>query len=146
MLIARETVETAASKEAVWQVLQDVSNWPTWDHGIEYSTLDGPFQAGTAGTLKPKGGPRVNTLLTQVEPYKMFVDEAQLFFARIKVSHFLEAYRGKTIITHQIEMTGPLAFFFAIMIGKGMKKILPATMQMMIAQAETRENNHGSTL
>ncbi len=39
-------------------------------------------------------------------------------------------------MTHQIEMTGPLAFFFAFVIGRSMKKNLPQQMAAMIKKAE----------
>lgn len=136
MLIIKHAVETTATPEAVWKIWQDVTNWNTWDHGIEFSTLDGPFKTGTTGTLKPKGGPLVHTKLTHVEPHKMFVDEAKLALARIIVSHSLTQSNGKTYVTHQIEMTGPLAFFYSIVIGRNMKKNLPQEMQAMVKKAE----------
>jgi len=136
MLIIKHTVETKATAGAIWQVWQDVPNWNTWDHGIEYSTLNGPFKAGSTGTLKPKGGPLVHTLLTHVEPMKMFADEAKLTLARIIVSHYLTESNGKREVTHQIEMKGPLAFIFAYLIGRQMKKNLPQEMAAMVKKAE----------
>ena len=136
MLIIKHTVETTASPKAIWDIWQDVSNWNTWDHGIEFSTIDGPFREGAKGTLKPKGGPLVHTTLTAVEPMKMFVDESKLPLARIIVSHFMNESNGKTIVTHQIEMNGPLAFVFAFLIGRTMKKNLPQEMKAMIEKAE----------
>lgn len=139
VLIIKHTVETTASPAAIWEIWQDVTNWNTWDHGIEYSTIDGPFETGTTGTLKPKGGPLVHTKLTLVEPMKRFVDEAKLTLARIIVSHVLTQSEGKTYVTHQIEMTGPLAFFFAFVIGRNMKKNLPQEMLAMVQKAESLE-------
>ena len=136
MLIIKNTVETTASPEEIWDIWQDVSNWNTWDHGIEYSTINGPFRKGTTGTLKPKGGPLVHTKLTAVEPMKMFIDESKLPLARIIVSHFMNVSNGKTQVTHQIEMNGPLAFVFAFLIGRTMKKNLPQEMKAMIKKAE----------
>lgn len=63
MLIIKHTIKTTASPAAIWHIWQDVAHWNTWDHGIEYSTLDGPFAEGTTGTLKPKGGPLVSLQL-----------------------------------------------------------------------------------
>lgn len=137
MLIIKHTVETTASPEAIWHIWEDVTNWNTWDHGIEFSTINGPFAAETTGTLKPVGGPLVQTKLTSVQRNKMFVDEAKLTFARIIVTHFLTESDGKTYVTHQIEMTGPLAFFFAIVIGRNMKRNLPQEMMAMIKKAES---------
>lgn len=136
MLIIKHTVETTAPASVIWHIWQDVKNWHTWDHGIEYATNNGPFIAGSTGTLKPKGGPLVHTLLTHVEFMKMFVDESKLPFARIIVSHFLKVSSGITYVTHQIEMKGPLAFLFSYLIGRKMKKNLPQEMLTMIKKAE----------
>lgn len=136
MLIIEHTVETTAPAAAIWQIWQDVSNWNSWDPGIEYSSINGPFRVGTKGVLKPKGGPLVHTVLTQVEPLKLFVDEAKLTLAHVTVAHFMNESGGKTQVTHRIEMKGPLAFLFAILIGRGMKKNLPREMLAMVKKAE----------
>jgi len=136
MLIIKHTVQTTAPAWAIWHIWSDVSNWPTWDHGIQSSSINGPFVVGTMGKLKPKGGPEVITKLTSVKPNQSFVDEAKLVCARIIVSHSITQSGSKTLVTHQIEMQGPLAFFFAFVIGRGMKKNLPAEMLAMVKKAE----------
>lgn len=143
MLIIKHTVETSASPEDIWQIWQDVKNWNTWDYGIEYSNINGPFAEGAKGVLKPKGGPLVHTQLTCVEPFKKFVDESKLFLARIVVSHYLAQSAGKTLVTHQIEMKGPLAFLFAYLIGRTMKKNLPQEMETMVKKAESLAKTKG---
>ena len=102
MLIIKHTVETTTSPEEIWDIWQDVSNWNTWDHGIEFSTINGPLREGTTGTLKPKGGPLVHTTLTAVESMKMFIDESKLPLTRIIVSHFMNRLNGKTQVTHHV--------------------------------------------
>jgi Polyketide cyclase / dehydrase and lipid transport len=134
---SEELVETKASPRAIWQIWEDVKNWNSWDHGIEYSTIDGPFEAGTRGTLKPKGGPLVRTQLTSVEPMRSFVDESSLPLCRMVFSHFLTQSQGKTQVTHEIEMKGPFAFLFAFLIGRKMKQNLPQEMASMIKKAES---------
>jgi hypothetical protein len=71
MFTIQHTEETQASAAHIWRIWSDVKNWHTWDHGIEFSKINGPFQTGTTGTLKPKGGPLVHTKLTQVVPMHM---------------------------------------------------------------------------
>ena len=139
MLIIKHTVETKASAKTIWDIWKDVSHWNTWDHGIEHSSIDGPFAKGTPGTLKPKGGPLVRTKLTEVVPMKRFVDESKILFSRIIISHYLIEFPGKTQVTHQIEMKGPFAFLLAFLIGRNMKKNLPQEMQSMIKKAESHE-------
>ena len=136
MLIIEHTIETKAPPKAIWSLWEDVKNWKTWDHGIEFSTLSGPFIKGTTGTLNPKGGPLVHTTLTLVDPLKMFIVESKLFLCRMMVSHYLEVSHTMTKVTHRIEMQGPLSFLFAYLIGKTMKKNLPQEMQTLVKKAE----------
>ncbi len=138
MFIIKHTIETKATPQDIWEIWKDVPNWNTWDHGIEFSTLNGPFQSGTTGTLKPKGGPLVHTQLTRVEPFKMFIDESRLPLGRILVAHYLTEANGSTQVTHHIEMKGPLAWFYAIVIGRTMKQNLPQEMKAMVQKAEAR--------
>lgn len=136
MLLIEHKVETTASPAQIWKVWEDVENWNSWDHGLEFSTIDGPFQTGTKGKLKPKGGPLVQTLLTEVEPLKRFVDEARLPGTKIIVSHSMRRSNEKTYVTHKIEMKGPLGWLFAFLIGRKMKKNLPNEMLSMVKKAE----------
>ncbi len=114
-----------------------MENWHTWDHGIEYSLIEGPFLVGTKGKLKPKGGPLVHTELTAVEFPKSFVDESQLPLTRIIVSHQMEREGNVTKVTHRVEMKGFLSPLFAILIGRKMKKNMPKEMEAMVRKAET---------
>lgn len=136
MLIAKHTIQTTASPSAVWEVWRDVENWKTWDSGVEYSFIDGPFETGTTGRLKPKGGLAVQMTLTQVEKERLFVDEAKLPLGQIVVSHHLTHNEANLVVTHQIEIKGPLTFVYAYLIGKEIKKTLPQAMNAMITRAQ----------
>src|SRR5271170_6347133 len=112
MLVIKHTVETTATPIQIWRVWEDVERWESWDHEIELSRLDGPFQTGTTGYLKPKGGPLLKTLITHVEPFKMFVQEAKLFLAKTVMTQSITKVAGKTQVTFQNEIQGPLALFY----------------------------------
>lgn len=132
----KRTVETIASADAIWKVWEDVPNWKIWDHGVEYSTIEGPFVTGARGTLKPKAGPQVHTTFTLVEPKKAFTVEAKLLFTRMIVSHFLTESNGKRQITHQFEFKGPLGFFFERVIGRKIEKNLQYDIDTLAQLAE----------
>lgn len=70
---------------------------------------------------------------------KSFVDESKLPGARIIMSHTLTESAGRLLLTHQIEMKGPLAFLFAYLIGRTMKKNLPIEMRALITKAELQK-------
>ncbi len=139
MLIKEHTLETELKEESIWRVWEDVKNWNLWDSGIEYSSIEGPFQVGTQGVLKPRGGPVIRTKLTVVEPMNMFVDEATLKGAKILVTHFLTRVGQKLTVTHRIEMKGPLSLFYSFVIGRDMRKNLPHEMMELVKRAEAFE-------
>ncbi|MES2345851.1 MAG: hypothetical protein V4494_07950 [Chlamydiota bacterium] len=61
----------------------------------------GKSRTGTSGYLKPKEGPLLKTLLTHVDPFKMFVQEAKLFLAKCVMTHSIDQVAGKTQVTFQ---------------------------------------------
>lgn len=135
MHIVKHTIETKATPIQIWRVWQDVENWKNWDQEIELSRIDGPFQAGTTGCSKFVGTPLFKTLLTQVEPLKLVVQEAYLSFAKVISYQSMSQVAGKTQVTFQVEIRGPLSFFYACMLGRFIKKKIPIEMEGMIKRA-----------
>lgn len=135
MLIVKHTVETTATPTQIWKVWQDVENWKKWDEEIELSQIDGPFQAGTTGSTKFVGTPLFKTLLTQVEPLKLVVQEAYLSFAKVISYQSMSQVAGKTQVTFQVEIRGPLSLFFTFMIRRFVRKKIPLEMEAMVKRA-----------
>src|SRR4051794_25803220 len=74
---ARSTARPAAFFER-WA---DMATWPEWNMDTEWVRLDGPFAAGSTGTLKPKGGPKVKFVVDSLSD-REFVDLSKLVGAR----------------------------------------------------------------
>ncbi len=132
MFIVKHTVETKATPTQIWSIWQDVENWKTWDEQIELSQIDGPFQTGTHGSTKFIGTPLFKTLLTQVEPLKLVVQEAYLSFAKVVSYQSMRQVDDKTEVTFQVEIRGPLSFFYACMLRRFIKKKIPPEMKLML--------------
>jgi hypothetical protein len=66
----QHTIETSASKQAIWNVWRDVANWPSWDEAVQWCKLDGEFKTGATYTLKPIDGPAVKAVIKECEPYR----------------------------------------------------------------------------
>lgn len=132
MRIIKHTLETKATPAQIWNVWKDVENWKKWDQDIELSQIDGPFQAGTTGCTKFVGTPLFKTLLTQVEPFKLVVQEAYLSFAKVVSYQSMHQVAGKTQVTFTVEILGPLSLFFACMLGRFIKKKIPNEMEEML--------------
>ena len=122
MFVVKHTLETKATPIQIWRIWQDVENWKNWDQEIELSRIDGPFQSGTTGCIKFIGTPLFKTLLTQVEPLKLVVQETYLSFAKVISYQSMSQVAGKTQITFQVEIRGLLSLFYACMLGRSFKK------------------------
>ncbi|MCP5504218.1 MAG: SRPBCC family protein [Chlamydiales bacterium] len=135
MLIIKHTIETKATPTQIWEVWKDVENWKHWDQEIELSRIDGPFEAGTTGYTKFIGTPLIKTLLINVEPLKRVVQEAYLFLAKVVSYQSMRQISGNTHVTFQVEIRGPLSFFFARKLRGFIKKKIPMEMEVMLKRA-----------
>ena len=140
MLIIKHTVETTATPTQIWRVWQDVENWNSWDHDLESSGINGPFQVGTMGYLKFKDSPLLKTLLTRVEPLKIFVQEAKLSLATVIMTHIISTIGDKTHVTIQTEIRGPLALFYFLLLGRSIRKKVPIEVLEMLKKAKFLDN------
>lgn len=129
------TATTTAPPAALWARYADPASWPEWDHGAEAVTIDGPIAVGTTGTLKPVGGPLTRFVVTEVTPEASFTDVTRLPLARLTFSHLIEPYQGGSRFTHTVTFTGPLAWLFRRVIGKGIAADMPETMGRLAALA-----------
>jgi hypothetical protein len=132
MLIITHTIETTLSPKQIWGVLVDFENWGKWDKELESCGLDGAFQPGVTGYIKLKDGPRLNTLITYVEPFRFFVQEAKLLLAKAVMTHTIAQVSEKTKITFQTEIRGPFSLLYYYLIGSGIKKKVPIEMEEML--------------
>ena len=102
------TVEAAVSAAAIWSLYEDVTTWPSWDGQAELVTRDGPFAAGSTGTMKFRGQEPLDYRLSKVDPLLEFVDETPVGDVVVRVSHRLEPVSaGRLRITYAAEIDGP---------------------------------------
>jgi hypothetical protein len=130
-------VEADVPAEAIWSLYEDVATWPSWDEEAELVTRDGPFEAGTTGTMKFVDQPPLRYRLTKVEPQREFVDETPVGDLVVRVSHLLEPLpSGRLRITYSAEIDGPVEQ--AQEIGPMITADFPETMASLIALAKER--------
>jgi len=123
----------------IYDLYAEVSNWPMWDPEVERASVSGPFVVGTAGTLKPKGGPESKIELIEVSPGRSFTVRCRLPFCEMIFGHELVQTASLATATHTVSFTGPLSKIFGFLIGRGIKKTLPSTMNGLKRAAEARQ-------
>jgi hypothetical protein len=122
-----------------WARYDDVTTWPSWDAQAEKITRDGPFQAGTTGTMKFMGQDPLAYRLAKVEPLREFVDETPAGPLLVRVSHLLEPVAaGRLRITYSAEIEGPEEA--AQQVGPMITADFPETMASLVALAKERSS------
>ena len=127
------SAETTASPADVWRRYVDVGTWPEWNAAVGSVDLDGPFAAGTAGTLTPPHqGPLPFRVIAATENagYTSETDIADTVTLRL-TSRLTPLPDGGTRITHRVELDGPAAPYFAQSFGPVLAAGVPRTLEAL---------------
>lgn len=133
-----ETVETTASATQIWAQWSQPETWPSWDDGVEWVKMHGPFAHGSKGEMRPAGGPIVKFVILDVVVERSFKDRSFLPFTALDFTHVYTpaAVGKKATINHRVEMRGLLTPLFSRVIGSGIKKGLRGAMTKLARAAE----------
>jgi hypothetical protein len=134
------SVETSASPAAVWKIWSDTSTWHEWNPDVQSMILNGPFAAGTTGTMKTKQGTR-QVQLADVVPGRSFRLETSVIpLTRFAFECQVAAgAAGKTTISQAIRVGGPLGGVVGGMMGSQIANTFPALLQGLARKAEASE-------
>lgn len=132
---AEHTLDTSAEPGDVWAKLAEVSAWPQWDAGITWAELTGPFSAGSQGRMNVRGEGSRTFRLASVEDQASFTALVKLPLAEIHHIHAQKACDLGTRMTHRIEITGPLSWFYALTRGRILREGLAPSMRKLARMA-----------
>lgn len=135
-LLAQTSLTTSASPQAVYALWADVNNWHTFDDGIEWAKLNGPFAEGATYTIKPKGGPKVKATVVTDQPPTRFIDVSHLWGAKLRFDHTITTTEGISTVEIINTIDGPLAWLWAKILGKDQQADLERSVQKLVATAE----------
>jgi uncharacterized protein YndB with AHSA1/START domain len=134
------SADSDASPEAVWRRYTDVEHWRDWSKkGVEESSIDGDFEAGTTGMSKAPHLPKGKFELVAVEPEKRFVSKAKLPGATLLFEHKIEPAGGGTRITHRATLDGPLTFLWTPVVGRIIQRGMPDGVERLAELAVEKE-------
>jgi hypothetical protein len=115
---ASHTDRCSAEAADVWALWADLDRWPDWNEQIERVEIDGELQAGAEARVKFRRGGTVKFEVIELEPERVFLDEARFPGARLGHEHRLKAISSGCEITHRIYVEGALSGFWALMLGR----------------------------
>ncbi|BEP15290.1 hypothetical protein acdb102_36010 [Acidothermaceae bacterium B102] len=133
--LAAASATSSVAPAAFFARWADMSTWPEWNADTEWVRLDGPFVAGATGVLKPKGGPKVTFTLATLTDDE-FVDVSSLLGAKLTFAHHISEASGRTSVSVEVSLTGPLAPVWNLILGKGIKASLQRDLDALVAVAE----------
>jgi uncharacterized membrane protein len=135
--VATGKVTSTAPPAAFFERWADMATWPEWNLDVEWVRLDGQFAQGATGTLKPKGGPKTRFVVESLVQDKEFVDVSRLAGARLTFAHHVtEAAGGGCTVQVQISMSGPLAWLWERLLGKGLRTSVQSDLERLARIAE----------
>jgi hypothetical protein len=127
--LTRQSVEVAASPEAIWAVLTDISRWPEWNSDVTSTSIDGPIGAGT--TFRWKAGPgTITSTLQLVEPMKGLAWTGRTMGIRAVHTYELAASGDTTTVTSEESWDG----LMVRLMRRQMQKTLDAAIASTLAQ------------
>lgn len=127
--------------DALWPVLANVAGWPELDENIDYITINQTPKVGTTFVLKPKGGPKLKFLIDDFSPPHTYSDICSMPLAKMKTTHLLEDLETGTMVKIEIEISGLLAGFWGLVVGRKHASGLPAQTKRFISGARKQTDN-----
>ncbi|MEJ7876358.1 MAG: SRPBCC family protein, partial [Solirubrobacterales bacterium] len=119
MFEASHTDTTKASPAEVWELWADPARWPEWNDQLTSGELHGKLEVGTEATVKFKRGGKMAFKVVELEPGRLFVDEAKLPGCRFGHEHRVSPIADGAEITHRLYLEGPTSGAFARLFGRG---------------------------
>ncbi len=133
-----ERVKIKATPEQIFTFYENVSEWSSWDPDVQSSSIDGEFKRGAKGRLKPTKGPEAKIEFTEITKNKSFTTITKLPLCTMSFEHQLVSTSDGTEVTHKVVFSGLLSPLFGRIIGNGIKKSLPVTMQGLKNSVESK--------
>jgi uncharacterized protein YndB with AHSA1/START domain len=107
-----------ASVERLWALWADPSRWSEWDPRIDRADSDGELEPGAEIRVKLHKGGTTTHVVVALDPGRCLVTEYGLPGALAGHEHALAPRSGFVEVTHRLYVEGPLAGFWALMLGR----------------------------
>lgn len=121
----------------LWKVLANVAGWVDIDHNIEKLVINQPPALGTPFVLKPKGAPSLKFIIETFQAPTHYADLCSMPGAKMRTLHTLvRLNEHETKIMVDIEIKGPLAWFWGATVGKNHAAGLSAQTNRFVAAAK----------
>ena len=132
------TTPVNTTKAKVWQTLIDVQNWYQWDTEIIEANLEGIFEKGAKGTMKPRTGPKLKFYISELIPNQSYTINTIMPIGELVIKRSLTETNNEIHFTDDIAFKGLLKYIFGLMLGGQFRKVLPEVMNNFKRIAESK--------
>ena len=94
---AEGQIQIEAPIETVWDVLADLSAWPTWNHDVKSMAVEGPLEPGSVFRWKSGSASLVSTLATVDPPHEIGWTGVSMGIHAVHVFHLEPVGRGTSV-------------------------------------------------
>ncbi|TAF75018.1 MAG: polyketide cyclase [Bacteroidetes bacterium] len=132
------TITVNTTKANVWQTLIDVQNWNQWDTELLEANLEGDFEVGAKGTMKPKTSPKLKFYISELITNQSYTINTIMPVGELVIKRSLIETNNEVHFTDDIAFTGFLKYIFGFMLGGQFRKVLPEVMNNFKRIAESK--------
>ena len=143
-MVIEESIHISATPDAVMACYRDVAAWPQWDPDTKEASIEGPFETGATGRLRPTKGFAVRMRFVEVNG-NSFTVECLAPLCTLRFEHIVQALGERTRVTHRVSFNGPLSAFFGGLIGPRVRTGLPVTLSKLKQHLENQHLTTSST-
>ena len=124
-----DAITIQAPAEQIFSVCTEVADWPVWDAGTESSSIDGAFEVGTTGKIKPKGEPETSIEWIEMTSNKSFTVECKIPLCKMQFVHELDTQSDGTQVRNVVIFSGLMSRVYAFLFGKKLQKGMEESLQ-----------------
>lgn len=117
---------TTLHPDVVWLRWTDPRTWGDWDLGLRGAEVDGPFAAGSRGSLTGLDGRRSAFVIREVRDRELTVVDVRLPAAVMVLRRMLGSGSPATV-EHRVTFEGPLAALWSVVLGRRFRPLIAET-------------------
>lgn len=138
-VVIEASIEIAAPPGAVYARYLDVAGWAQWDPDTAQASIDGTFEDGTRGRLRPTEGREVSMVLEDVVADESFTVVSKLPGLSMRFEHEIRPASGGVTVTHRARLSGLLLWFVGRSLSQRLREGFPRTLASLKAVVEAQQ-------
>jgi hypothetical protein len=138
MWSTEETVETSASRDAVWEAVCDLHTGDLTYPGADRFELHGPFAVGTELTVVPEGQEPIRSRIIELEAGRTYADVTEFGDVRLTFRYDLGDRAEGTVVRYSLTIDGTGAEAVGPELGPQISADFPASLAALVGEAERR--------